>query len=213
MGRGLDIIMPIPQATSLKIPQTLKDAKDGVSGQERGTQPEEGEGGGGTGNMLMTALVGMHKSHRTFQSPVSANGGWTCITGCGSPEPYPTGCACMPRMSQPATNCLLTCRGRRACPSCTDHHRVSGWRGAEKAQAEISQQLSIGEQLLPKLSLHQDKYPTVGCIIRMLSALLVYASSLFSRLNVPQVCFSQGSLLDGSYCYFLISTLLIFAFF
>lgn len=58
MGRGLDIIMPSPHATSLKIPQMLKDANEGVSGQERGTQPEEGEGGGGTGNMLKTALVG-----------------------------------------------------------------------------------------------------------------------------------------------------------
>lgn len=27
---------------------------------------------------MMTALTGMHKSHRTFQSPVSANGGWNC---------------------------------------------------------------------------------------------------------------------------------------
>lgn len=159
--------------------------------------------------MLMTALVGMHKSHRTFQSPVSANGGWTCITGRVSPEPYPACCACKPRMSHPATDCLLTCTPllHRPPPG------VRVGRGAEKAQAEISQQLSTGQQLLPKLSLRQDKHPTVGCIIRMLSALLVYASSLFSRLNMPKVCFSQGSILDGSYCYFLISTLLIFAFF
>ena len=156
--------MPSPHATSLKIPQTLKDANEGVSGQERGTQPEEGEGGGGTGNMLKTALVGVHKSHRTFQSPVSANGGWTCITGCGSPEPYPACSACMPRMSHPATNCLLTCRGRRACPFCTDHHRVSGWRGGEKAQAEISQQRSIGQQLLPKLSLQPGQAPHCGLL-------------------------------------------------
>jgi len=58
----------------------------------------------------------------------------------------------------------------------------------------------------------QEKHPTVGCIVHMLSDLLAYASSLLSRLNTPKICFSQGSLLDGSYCYFLFATLLIFAF-
>lgn len=111
----------------------------------------------------MTALTGMHKPHRTFQSPVSANGGWNCITGRGSPWPYPAVCcAYLPRMYHPATNCLLTCRGRRAHPSFTDHHWVSGWRGREKAQAEISQQPSIGQQLPPKLSLQPGKAPHRG---------------------------------------------------
>lgn len=58
----------------------------------------------------------------------------------------------------------------------------------------------------------QEKHPAVGCIVRMLSDLLAYASSLLSRLNMPKVCFSQGSLLDGAYCYFLFATLLIFVF-
>lgn len=47
MGRGLDIIMPVPHATRLKVPQMLKDANEGSQARKgepslrRGSEGEE----------------------------------------------------------------------------------------------------------------------------------------------------------------------------
>lgn len=134
----------------------------------------------------------MHKSHRRAPKPRVSKRRlelyhWAWVT-----QPYPAAC-CGLLLLQNVPPChklpayLQRKLGVHAPPSQTTTGCQGGGVG-EKAQAEISQQP-------PKLSFSQEKaLPTVGCSVRVLSDLSLCFLSLFSRLNMPKVCFSQGSL-------------------